>query len=116
MKSGTTYSPGQIILISFPYSDLRSKKRRPVLVLTAEDHYGDFIGLAVTTNPSHEHSHPVTMQDLKGGYLPRSSWVRTDKLFTLEASHVIKSLATLSPGASGSVLQSVCGYIGCSTL
>ena len=41
--------PGDLVGIPFPYSDLTTKKRRPVLVLTAPDRHGDFMGLAVTS-------------------------------------------------------------------
>lgn len=35
-------SPSDIVQIPFPYSDLSHQKRRPVLLLTAPDAFGDF--------------------------------------------------------------------------
>ncbi len=46
-----TSSPGDLVFIPFPYSDLRAVKKRPVLALTVPDRHGDFIGLAVTSVP-----------------------------------------------------------------
>ncbi len=40
-----TCKPGELVGIPFPYSDLTTKKRRPVLVLTNPDRRGDFMGL-----------------------------------------------------------------------
>lgn len=43
-----SYSPGDLVGIPFPYSDLKTEKRRPVLVMTHQDRHGDFICAAVT--------------------------------------------------------------------
>jgi hypothetical protein len=32
---------GDLLLVPFPFSDLSAPKRRPILVLTAADEYGD---------------------------------------------------------------------------
>ena len=40
--------PGDLVLIPFPYSDLQSTKKRPVMVLTSPDRHEDFIGLATS--------------------------------------------------------------------
>src|SRR5690554_1646930 len=37
-----TLEPGDIVLIPFPYTDLASHKRRPVVLLGAPDERGDF--------------------------------------------------------------------------
>ena len=41
-----TCRPGDLVFIPFPYSDLSSSKKRPVLVLATPDKRGDFIVLA----------------------------------------------------------------------
>lgn len=48
--------PGDLVLIPFPFADLKATKKRPVLVLTRPDRPGDFIGLAVTSVPTPEHA------------------------------------------------------------
>lgn len=49
MTSGMTFKPGDIVGLPFPFSDLASQKKRPVLVLTQADYRGDFMGLAITS-------------------------------------------------------------------
>lgn len=44
-----TCKTGDLVGIPFPYSDLSTQKRRPVLVVTAPDSRGDFMGLQVTS-------------------------------------------------------------------
>ena len=39
----------------FPFTDLSTVKRRPVLAVTAADSYGDFIAIPVTSRPQAEH-------------------------------------------------------------
>jgi len=48
--------PVELVGIPFPYSDLVAEKRRPVLVITQEDRYGDFICAAVTSVPATEYA------------------------------------------------------------
>ena len=49
MMSGMSFSPADLVGIPFPYSDLKTEKRRPVLVMTPPDRRGDFICAAVTS-------------------------------------------------------------------
>ncbi len=44
-----TPEPGDIVLIPFPFSDLSTSKRRPVLALTSPDRHGDFIAVGITS-------------------------------------------------------------------
>ena len=81
---------GQLVTIPFPFSDIQKSKPRPVLVISQPDHYGDFICLAITSRIHEIDAVSVVQADMKEGVLPLSSWVRTDKIFTLNESLVIK--------------------------
>jgi mRNA-degrading endonuclease toxin of MazEF toxin-antitoxin module len=51
--SGTKYKQREIILVPFPYSDLSSSKRRPVLVVSNDDynqHFQDVVVCVITSN------------------------------------------------------------------
>ena len=107
-----TCEPGRLVLIPFPYSDLSSSKRRPVLVLTSPDAHGDFIGLAVTSVPGHEHAIPITKSSLPDAELPKPSWVRIDKIFTLESALISKVFGNLSAAFLNEVLSALCKRVG----
>jgi len=52
------FERGDLVLISFPFSDLLAAKKRPVLMLTRPTAHGDFIALAVTSRCQSEHVSP----------------------------------------------------------
>lgn len=64
--------PGELVLIPFPFSDLQSKKKRPVMVLTPPDRHADFIGLALTTVEQQHHALQVGRVDLLEGVFPQT--------------------------------------------
>ncbi|MBF0446133.1 MAG: type II toxin-antitoxin system PemK/MazF family toxin [Magnetococcales bacterium] len=107
-----TFLPGDLILVSFPYSDLSTTKRRPVLVLTAPDGRSDFICLAVTSVPTAEHAIILDYDALIDGDLPKRSWVRTDKIFTLNTKLVKGVFAQTSPSFFKQILKNLCNILG----
>jgi mRNA interferase MazF len=104
------FEQGDLILIPYPFTDLSAQKKRPVLVLSKPDEFGDFIALPVTSRTYHKKSLPIAGQ-LINGDLPKESWVRTDHIVTLNQSLVIKSFATCSMQFVSSVLKELCDYI-----
>ena len=63
---------GDLVLIPFPFSDLKATKKRPVLVLTKPDRHGDFIGLAVTSVPQPDPQVAIDHASLSEGALPQA--------------------------------------------
>ncbi|MDH4191076.1 MAG: type II toxin-antitoxin system PemK/MazF family toxin [Betaproteobacteria bacterium] len=104
--------PGDLVLIPFPYSDLQSSKKRPVLVLTGPDHQGDIIALAVTSVRQRDHALEIVTASLAAGILPRRGWVRVDKIFTLSESAIVKSFGAATPAFMRSVLNGLCERVG----
>jgi mRNA interferase MazF len=103
---------GDLLLIPFPFTDLSAAKRRPVLALTAADSYGDFIALPVTSRPQIEHGLAITAADLVSGSLPAASWIRTNRIVTLNASLVIKTVGRVSGHIVTAAIVRLCAYIG----
>ncbi|MEA2939680.1 MAG: hypothetical protein QOD09_209 [Bradyrhizobium sp.] len=105
---------GDLLLVPFPFSDLSATKRRPVLALTASDSYGDFIALPVTSRPQAEHGLPLAAADLVTGSLPAASWIRTNRIVTLNVSLVIKTVGRVSERAVAAAVERFCAHIGLS--
>ena len=108
-----TPKSGDLVAIPFPYSDMTTTKRRPVLVVTTPDRHGDFMALAVTSMVTKESATTIDDADMARGKLPKKSWVRYDKLFTLSSTIITKIYGSLKPESLQVVIECLCDYIGC---
>ena len=113
MMPGMTLSPFELITINFPFSDLTRSKQRPVVVITAADQNGDFICLSVTSNQGHTDSIRIDQVDLKSGTLPKTSFARFDKIFTLHTSLIRYRVGALSDAKSQEIKAAYCSKLGC---
>lgn len=102
---------GELLLIPFPFTDYSSAKRRPVLALTNSDAYGDFIALPVTSRPQHDHSLAINPGDLIEGVLPAPSWIRINRIVTLNENLVVKRVGRLTTDAVAAAIDCFCAYI-----
>jgi len=102
------FERGDLLLVPFPFNDLSAAKRRPVLVLTAPDEYADFIALPATSRPQAERGVPLTSAGLLSGALPVPSWIRTDRIVTLNASLVVKSVGRVSDEIVTTAVKEFC--------
>lgn len=105
--------PGDLVGIPFPYSDLNAGKRRPVLIISQQDRHGDIICVAVTSVPTKESAVFIDDTSMKTGHLPRQSWIRCDKLFTLNTSIITGQYGSLNNSAYNSVKEKICTYLDC---
>jgi mRNA interferase MazF len=102
---------GDLVLVPFPFTDLSSAKRRPVLVLTEPDGYGDFLAVAVTSRPHHHLAMAVNDNDMEQGKLPVPSWVRTDRIVTLSVALVVKVFGSVTGAHLDRVIYRVCARV-----
>jgi len=113
MTCGMICKPGEIVGLPFPFSDLTSKKRRPVLVLTQADYRGDFMGLAVTSVLTGDNAISIESGNMREGFLPKKSWIRYDKIFTLSTSTLVKRYGLIKENLFLEVINGLCEYLGC---
>ena len=91
------YKQRQIVLVPFPYSDLSSTKRRPVLIVSNDSYnkaFTDVLVCVITSNlRKDEYSVTLSNDDLEIGVLPESSVVKSHKLFTIHKDKIIKTFS-----------------------
>ena len=84
MPSTTVYRQGDIVLVSFPFTDLTSSKRRPALILSPDSFNAAGEDLVLAAITSHITDDPNAIQlsdtDFAQGRLPKKSIVKTTKL------------------------------------
>lgn len=98
-------------MVPYPFSDLSSSKRRPVLARTAPDPLGDFIGCPVTSRQGRSQARPLLPEDIVEGSLPLASWIRTDRVVTLHVGLVVKRFGRVSDTVRTAVASEVCRFI-----
>lgn len=94
-----------IILVPFPFTNLKSAKSRPALVLHVNKKTGDFILLAITSQSDMPFSFTIKNKDLSEGQLPLTSFVRIDKIATLNLQLVKKKVARLKSATLERILN-----------
>ncbi|MBI2268128.1 MAG: type II toxin-antitoxin system PemK/MazF family toxin [Candidatus Blackburnbacteria bacterium] len=101
------FTVGSVVLVTFPFSNLKGKKIRPALVL-AQVEFDNLILCQITSKPySSKTAICIKPSDFTQGGLPVVSFVRPDKLFTADAS-IIKNIAgKLTTKIKNVILQKV---------
>jgi mRNA interferase MazF len=107
MKIGTMPKQGDILLIPIPFTDLSSKKRRPVIVIS-NDQYNrktsDVIVVAMTSNPQvTDYSLSINSSDLVEGALNRPGKIRVDKIYTLSQTIVVRTFGQVDDRTLGRI-------------
>ena len=98
----------EMVLIPIPYSDLKSKKRRPVIVISNNlynQKTEDIVVVAVTSNiETKEYTLLITQNDMEEGNLPRDSMIRVDKIYSLSQLIVVKRLGKIKEATFESLI------------
>jgi mRNA interferase MazF len=93
-----TFSPGDVVIVPFPFTGQDAARRRPALVCSSAAFHRQarHVVLAMITTSTHS-AWPgdVPIRDLDAAGLPAASVVRW-KLFTLDASFVLRRAGALS--------------------
>ena len=104
-----TFKPFDVLVIPFPFTDSAAVKRRPALVLSAEqfqDRIGHLVMAMITSRENRGWPLDTEVADLKTAGLPHPSVVRM-KIFTLDERFVVKKLGRLSPSDCAAVRRSL---------
>lgn len=106
--SGASLRVGSIVLVKFPFSNLKGQKIRPALALANVEF--DNLILCQITSRSYTSKTAICIKskDFSEGSLPVISYVRPDKLFTADTSIIKKEAAgTLNTKIKNKILRIV---------
>ena len=110
MTSTTRYRRGDIVLVSFPFTDLSSSKRRPALVVSPDSFnqaMQDVVLAAITSQGVADNALTIEPGDCVDGILQKKSVVMPAKLFTMHTALVLKKICTLGPEKLSVVLTEI---------
>jgi len=101
------FTVGSVVLVSFPFSNLKGKKIRPALVL-ANVEFNNLILCQITSKSySSKSAIRIEQSDFVEGGLPVVSYVRLDKLFTADTSIIESTAGTLTTKIKRIILRKV---------
>ncbi|MBB3187213.1 lipopolysaccharide biosynthesis protein RfbH [Microbacter margulisiae] len=99
---------GKIFKVPFPYTDLSSSKKRPVLALSEPNEYGDIRFAFITTKNYPSRNQIILKQtDFKSIPLPVASYLQLDKIVLLSKDIILKELAELNASAMFKLLRRI---------
>lgn len=105
--SGPSLRVGSVVLVTFPFSNLKGQKVRPALVL-ANVEFGNLVLCQITSKPyTSKTAIRVEPTDFIKGNLPVASFVRPDKLFTADTTIIKGPVGQLTPTIKNKILKSV---------
>jgi len=88
-----SYKTGDILLVKFPFTNLKKSKKRPVLVVKNENNFGDIVCFQITSNSEQSNLLKIENSDLDESNLSLESFIKYDKCFTLNSEIVDKNIA-----------------------
>jgi len=91
------FKPGALLLVPFPFSDLSSSRVRHAHHLANRCAWRTLLFLGIG--------------NIDAGALPVASWVRIDRVVTLNASLIIKSFAKVKQGVLSASHDALCHFI-----
>ena len=103
MKSITIYEKWDIILVPFPFTDLKTTKKRPALIISP-DEYNEKLDVVIAFITSKLDSEyrlgDYIIQEREKSNLPKPSMIRM-KFATIDKSIIIKKIGKLSEKDKG---------------
>ena len=102
---------GDVIVIDFPFSNLVQFKPRPVLVIKIPK--GEDVIVNQITGTSYEKSVEVKIEnkDFSKGSLKRDSYLRLDKIFSIEKSLIKYKIGSLKPEKFKEIMDKIISFL-----
>ena len=102
---------GDVVVLEFPFSNLIRVKRRPSLVIKVPR--GDDVIACQITGKSYEKSVeiPIKKEDFNKGNLKVESYLRLDKIFSIEKSLIKYKIGSLKQEKFDDILDNLCYFL-----
>lgn len=102
---------GEVVVLEFPFSNLIQVKRRPSLVIKVPK--GEDIIVCQITGKSYEKlvEIPINKQDFYKGNLKVESYIRLDKIFSIEKSLIKYKIGSLKQEKFNEILDKICEFL-----
>ena len=102
---------GDIIVIYFPFSNLVQFKPRPVLIIKIPK--GEDMIVNQITGSSYEKSVEIKIEnkDFSKGSLKKDSYLRLDKIFSIEKSLVKYKIGSLKPEKFNEIIDKIVSFL-----
>jgi mRNA interferase MazF len=105
------YNKGDVVLVSYPFTNLKQSKVRPAILLR-DQFQEDILVCPISTRIKvKSYELIITDEDYDGRILPVPSCIRTHNLFSLHASLVQQKVTRLSDGALQKLLNLVTQFV-----
>ena len=102
---------GDVVVIDFPFSNLQKSKRRPVLILKVPNGE-DLIVIQITGNTYNADLEiPLELKDFKKGTLNRISFLRIDKIASIEKSLIKYKIGNLKQNKFEEIVERIIYFL-----
>ncbi|HZH73122.1 MAG TPA: type II toxin-antitoxin system PemK/MazF family toxin [Mariniphaga sp.] len=109
------YNKGDIVIISFPFSDLSRTKKRPALIISNKivNDTGDYLMVQVTSKFRNDRlSFPINKTNyVDSKELPLKSCLRLHKIFLLNENLIISKYTAVVPNYLSSITEKIIALI-----
>lgn len=102
-------SQRNIVLLSFPFSDLRTEKVRPAVVISNDEYnkkFEDLIAVPLTTNLRlRDYTILLTNKELERGKLIKTSKIKVDRVFSVDKSLIRMIIGKVSKRVHSKIVE-----------
>jgi mRNA interferase MazF len=88
-----SYKVGDIVLVKFPFTNLKKSKKRPVLIVKEENELDDIVCFQITSNSTQASLLKIETNEFIESSLNLTSYIKYDKCFTINTQIVDKKIA-----------------------
>ena len=112
MKGGIIYKQKDIVLMPFPYSDLTGSKQRPALIISNKklNNTEDRMCCLITSNKPKD-GILIVNRDIEGEKLPFESWVKPQRIFTINEKIIKKKLCSITNNFHEKIMNEIVEYL-----